>query len=119
MVGDVVGEGALFDQNSKRSATLVATSNVSCFRLLFQDFHRICPTATEDLKIAFLVRVLKAVKRNETGSKLLYVQSTFVHYGNYSNKPALPSVLLFKRPCCSPPPVAALKLLCPKLSGTK
>lgn len=65
-VGDVVGEGALFDQNSKRSATLVATSNVSCFRLLFQDFHRICPTATEDLKIAFLVRVLKAVKRNET-----------------------------------------------------
>ena len=56
--GSVVGEGALFDRQSKRSATVIATTEVRCFRLLYQDFHRIAPKAMEDLRLAFLKTVL-------------------------------------------------------------
>ena len=65
--GSVVGEGALFDANGRRSATVVATENVQARRLLFDDFHRIAPTALEDLRVSFLRQVLAKKQHSEGG----------------------------------------------------
>lgn len=56
--GTVIGEGALFDSNSRRSASVIAASKMKCFRLLYKDFHRIAPKAMEFLQIKYLRVVL-------------------------------------------------------------
>jgi CRP-like cAMP-binding protein len=66
--GKVVGEGALFDTNSKRSATVTATTEVRCFRLLYTDFHRIAPDALETLRLLYLRTILLKPTKNASDS---------------------------------------------------
>jgi len=66
--GKVVGEGALFDTNSKRSATVTATTEVRCFRLLYTDFHRIAPDALETLRLLYLRTILLKPAKNASDS---------------------------------------------------
>ncbi len=65
--GAVVGEGALFDNQSRRSASVVATSEkVTGRRLLFTDFHAIVGRGEAEklLRVHFLSQVIRGSSKS-------------------------------------------------------